>query len=158
MVVNEWEFQNLNRISTAKFVCIRQVQYICCKLNYIFFQISDYPDTYCQCSVEDQKLLAIFTVNTGPYCRPQFGYRKRTVPVKLNIQLPLVEERLQLIVRISTYSCYCFKILSKLLSKLFYVDRLPRNKLIQFKNCLLTVCLYVVLGRWIQEAETLSYI
>ena len=82
-----------------------------------YFQISDYPDIYRECSVEDQKLLAIFTVDTGPYCRQQFGYRKRTAPVKLKVQLPLVEERLQLIVRTSTYSCYCFIILLKLLTK-----------------------------------------
>ena len=84
------------------------------------FQISDYPDIYRECSVEDQKLLAIFTVDTGPYCRQQFGYRKRTAPVKLKVQLPLVEERLQLIVRITIYSCYCFKTLLKLLNKLLY--------------------------------------
>ena len=82
-----------------------------------YFQISDYPDIYRECSVEDQKLLAIFTVDTGPYCRQQFGYRKRTAPVKLKVQLPLVEERLQLIVRTSIYSCYCFIILLKLLTK-----------------------------------------
>ena len=86
-----------------------------------YFQISDYPDIYRQCSVEDQKLLAIFTVDTGPYCRQQFRYRKRTAPVKLKVQLPLVDERLQLIVRIAIYSYYCFKILLKLLSKLFYI-------------------------------------
>ena len=57
------------------------------------------------------KALAIFTVDTGPYSRHKFGYRKRTVPVKLKVQLPLVEERLQLIVKISIYSCYCFSIL-----------------------------------------------
>ena len=84
-----------------------------------YFQISDYPDIYHQCSVEDQKLLAIFTVDTGPYSRHKFGYRKRTAPVKLKVQLSLIEERLQLIVRISIYSCYCFKMLSKLLSKFF---------------------------------------
>ena len=49
-----------------------------------------------------------------------FGYRKRTAPVKLKVQLPLVEERLQLIVRITIYSCYCFKTLLKLLNKLLY--------------------------------------
>ena len=45
--------------------------------------------------------MAIFEVDTGPYARAQFGYRKRTGAVKLKVKLPLVEERLQLIVRIS---------------------------------------------------------
>ena len=85
-----------------------------------YFQISDYPDIYRECSIEDQKLLAIFTVDTGPYSRQQFGYRKRTAPVKLKVQLPLVEERLQLIVRTTIYSCYCFIIVLKLLNKVLY--------------------------------------
>ena len=66
-----------------------------------YFQINDYPQSYRECTVEDQKLLAIFTVDTGPYARQQYGYRKRTAAAKLKVQLPLVEERLQLIVRIT---------------------------------------------------------
>ena len=102
-----------------------------------YFQISDYPDIYRECSVEDQKLLAIFTADTRPYCRQQqFGYRKRTAPVKLKVQLPLVEERLQLIVRITTYICYCFKILLRLLSKLFYIGFHETNLFIfRTPNC-----------------------
>ena len=101
-----------------------------------YFQISDYPDIYRQCSVEDQKLLAIFTVDTGPYCRQQFGYRKRTAPVKLKVQLPLVEERLQLIVRITIYSCYCFTILLKLLSKVLYKGFHETNiSILRSPNC-----------------------
>ena len=101
-----------------------------------YFQISDYPDIYCECSVEDQKLLAIFTVDTGPYCRRQFGYRKRTAPIKLKVQLPLVEERLQLIVRITIYSCYCFTILLKLLSKVMYKGFHETNiSILRSPNC-----------------------
>ena len=100
------------------------------------FQISDYPDIYRECSVEDQKLLAIFTVDTGPYCRQQFGYRKRTAPVKLKVQLPLVEERLQLIVRITTYSGCCFKNLWKLLNKLLYEGFHETNlSILRTPNC-----------------------
>ena len=66
-----------------------------------YFQINDYPQSYRECSVEDQKLLAIFTVDTGPYARQHYGYRKRTAAAKLKVQLPLVEEHLQLIVRIT---------------------------------------------------------
>ena len=68
-------------------------------MYYNGFQIKDYPQNFLQCSVEDQKVLAIFEVDTGPYAREQFGYRKRTGAVKLKVKLPLVEERLQLIVR-----------------------------------------------------------
>ena len=68
-------------------------------MYYNGFQIEDYPQNFLQCSVEDQKVLAIFEVDTGPYAREQFGYRKRTGAVKLKVKLPLVEERLQLIVR-----------------------------------------------------------
>ena len=102
-----------------------------------YFQISDYPDIYRECSIEDQKLLAIFTADTRPYCRQQqFGYRKRTAPVKLKVQLPLVEERLQLIVRITTYICYCFKILLRLLSKLLYIGFHETNLFIfRTPNC-----------------------
>ena len=104
--------------------------------TYYYFYIGDYPDIHRECSVEDQKLLAIFTVDTGPYCRQQFGYRKRTTPVKLEVQLPLVEERLQLIVRISIYSCYCFKMLSELLRKLFYMGFYEINLLtLRTPNC-----------------------
>lgn len=44
-------------------------------------------------------MLSLFTVDTGRYERQKFGYRKRTGPCKLTVQLPLVEERLSLIVR-----------------------------------------------------------
>ena len=45
-------------------------------MYYNCFQIKDYPQNFLQCSVEEQKLLAIFEVDTGPYARAQFGYRK----------------------------------------------------------------------------------
>ena len=67
----------------------------------MFFQISDYPDIYRECTVEDQKVLAICKVDTDLYSRPQFGYRTRTVAAKLKVEFPLVEKRLQLLVRIS---------------------------------------------------------
>ena len=67
----------------------------------MFFQSNDYPEIYRECTVEDQKLLAIFKVDTGPYSRPQFAYRKRTAVAKLKVEFPLVEKRLQLLVRIS---------------------------------------------------------
>ena len=73
-------------------------------MYYGRFQIKDYPQNFLQCSVEDQKVLAIFEVDTGPYAREQFGYRKRTGAVKVKVKLPLVEERLQLIVRIAIES------------------------------------------------------
>ena len=44
-------------------------------------------------------MLSLFTVDTGPYKRQKFGYRKRTAPCKLTVQLTLVKERLNLIVR-----------------------------------------------------------
>ena len=71
------------------------------KLIAYYFEINDYPQIYRECSVEDQKLLAIFTVDTGPYARQQYGYSKRTAAAKLKVQLPLVEEQLQFIVRIT---------------------------------------------------------
>ena len=67
-------------------------------MHYDRFQIKDYPPNFLQCSVEEQKVLAIFEVDTGPYAREQFVYRKRTGAVKVNAKLPLVEERLQLVV------------------------------------------------------------
>ena len=57
-------------------------------------QISDYPQEYLECTEEDQKLLALFEVDTGPYQKDKFGYRKRTAPLKLVVKLPFVEERL----------------------------------------------------------------
>ena len=57
-------------------------------------------EAYRQCSVVDQKLLSIFEVDMRPYQRQQYGYRKRTDPVKLRVKLPLVEECLNFIVRI----------------------------------------------------------
>ena len=54
-----------------------------------------------ECSIEDQKVLAIVIVDTGPYTRQQYRFRKRTAAAKLKVQLQLVEERLELIVRIS---------------------------------------------------------
>ena len=71
-------------------------------MYYDCFQIKDYPENFLQCSVEEQKVLAIFEVDTGPYAREQFGYRKKTGAVKLKVKLPIVQERPQLIVRIST--------------------------------------------------------
>ena len=71
------------------------------KLIAYYFQVTDYPQIYRECSVEDQKLLAIFHVDTAPYARQQHAYRKQTVAAKLKVQLSLVEERLQLIVRIT---------------------------------------------------------
>lgn len=69
-------------------------------MYYDHFQIKDYTQNFLQSSVEEQKVLATFAVDTGPYTREQFGYRKRTGTVKLKLTLPLVEERLQFIVRI----------------------------------------------------------
>ena len=70
-------------------------------MYYDHFQIKDYPQNFLQCNVKEQKVVAIFEVGTEPYAREQFGYRKRTGAVKLKVKLPMVEERLQLIVRIS---------------------------------------------------------
>ena len=61
--------------------------------------ITDYPPEYLDCSVQDQDILSLFIVDTSPYRRQQFGYRKRSGPCKLRVKLPLVEERLDLIVR-----------------------------------------------------------
>ena len=36
-------------------------------MYYDCFQIKDYPENFLQCSVEEQKVLAIFEVDTGPY-------------------------------------------------------------------------------------------
>ena len=58
---------------------------------------------------------------TGPYCRQQYGYRERTAAAKLKVQLPLVEELLQLIVRVAIHNCFCFKIPSVLPSKIFNI-------------------------------------
>ena len=44
-------------------------------------------------------MLSLFTVDTGPYKRQKFGYRKRTGSCKLVVQLPLIEERLSLTLR-----------------------------------------------------------
>ena len=63
------------------------------------FQISDYTNRFRQCTIEDQSLLSIFHIDTGPYQRYHFGYRKRTAPVKLVVVLPLVEERQDHLVR-----------------------------------------------------------
>ena len=68
--------------------------------------ITDYPDLYRQCSIQDQSLLSIFDVNTGPDRRHKCGYRKRTAPVKLLVKMPLVEERIQLIVRRNIVLCW----------------------------------------------------
>ena len=38
-------------------------------------------------------------MDTGPYRKDRVGYRKRTGPAKLLVKLPLVEERLDIIVR-----------------------------------------------------------
>ena len=67
----------------------------------MFFQISDCPGICRQCTAKDKKLLAIFEVDTGLYSREQFGYEKRTGTVKLKVKNPLVEERLQLLVKIT---------------------------------------------------------
>ena len=67
----------------------------------MFFRISDCPGIYRQCTVKDEKLLAIFEVDTGPYSREQFGYKKRGRSVKLKVKNPLVEARLQLLVKIT---------------------------------------------------------
>lgn len=47
----------------------------------------------------DKEILSLFKVYTGPYRRQKCGYRKRSGPCKLLVKMPLVEERLQLIVR-----------------------------------------------------------
>ena len=61
--------------------------------------ITDYPPEYLECSIQVQEILSLFIVHTGPYRWQQFGYRKRSGPCKLRVKLPLVEERLDLIVR-----------------------------------------------------------
>ena len=38
-------------------------------MYYDRFQIKDYPQNFLQCSVEKQKVLEIFEVDTGPYAR-----------------------------------------------------------------------------------------
>ena len=62
-------------------------------------EITDYPPEYLECCIQDQDILSLFVVDTGPYRRQQFGYRKRSGPCKLRVKLPKVEERLDLIVR-----------------------------------------------------------
>ena len=62
-------------------------------------QITDYPPEYLEFSIKDRDILRLFIVDTGLYRRLQFGYRKRSGPCKLRVKLPLVEERLDLIVR-----------------------------------------------------------
>ena len=64
---------------------------------------------YQECTMEDEKLLATFTVDTDPYSRHHFGCRKQTAAVKLKVELLLVEEQLQLIVRITIHNCFCFR-------------------------------------------------
>ena len=61
----------------------------------------DYPENFLQSTVNDQKLLATFEVDTGSYAREQFVCKKRTGTVKLKVKLPLVEEWLQFILRIT---------------------------------------------------------
>ena len=63
--------------------------------------MKDYLQEFLHCAVDDQKLLAMFEVDTGPYVREQLGYRKRTEAVKLKVKQPLVEERLQFIARLT---------------------------------------------------------
>ena len=38
-------------------------------MYYDHFQIKDYPQNSLQCNVEEQKVVAIFEVGTGPYAR-----------------------------------------------------------------------------------------
>ena len=52
----------------------------------------------------DQKLLALFQVDTGRYKKEKHGYRKRTGPCKLLVKLPLVEERLDEVVKFYFYN------------------------------------------------------
>ena len=67
-------------------------------LQYLL-QISDYPQEYLECTEEYQKLLALFQVDTGPYQKDKFGYRERTAPSKLVVKLPLLEERLDELIK-----------------------------------------------------------
>ena len=60
------------------------------KLIAHYFQINDYPQIYHECSIKDQKLLPIFTVDTGPYA----GNSMDTGNERL-------QQNLQLIVRIT---------------------------------------------------------
>ena len=54
------------------------------------------------CSIEDQNMLALFEVDTGPYKKPKSGYRKRTGPCQLTVKQPLVETRISLLVCVAT--------------------------------------------------------
>ena len=82
-------------------------------MTIFFFQISDYPDLFLKCTKQDQTILSISYVDTGPYKRPKCGYRKCTQPVKLVVKLPLVEERLNLLVRKTFTFDYIFSELSQ---------------------------------------------
>ena len=52
----------------------------------MFFHISDYPEIYREYTVEDQKLIVIFKVDTGPCSRQQFHYTKRPAAAKLKVE------------------------------------------------------------------------
>ena len=54
--------------------------------NDMFFHISDYPEIYREYTVEDQKLIVIFKVDTGPCSRQQFHYTKRPAAAKLKVE------------------------------------------------------------------------
>ena len=89
-------------------------------IHIFFFQISDYPDLLLQCTKQDQIILSIFYVDTGPYKRPKCGYRKRTQPVKLVIKLPIVEERLNVLVKNAFTFYYIFSKISQFFVLYFF--------------------------------------
>ena len=76
-------------------------------MKYIF-QISDYPEDYLHCNEEDQELLALFKVGTKPHKKEKYGYRKRTGPSKLEVKLPLIEEKINLVVNWTLFSACLF--------------------------------------------------
>ena len=45
-------------------------------------KITDYPPEYLERSIQDQNLLNLFIVDTGPYRWNRFGNRRRSGPCK----------------------------------------------------------------------------
>ena len=75
-------------------------------MSYFPPYITDYPENIRKCSIDDQNLLALFQVDTGPYKREKFGYRKRTGPCKLIVKQPLVETRILLLVGTAVFNIF----------------------------------------------------
>ena len=57
-----------------------------------------------RCSIEDQNLLALSEVDTGPYQKQKYGYRKRTGLCKLVVKQPFVETKIPSLVRTTAQS------------------------------------------------------